>query len=170
MTPLGYWLHRDGLNDPPIYIEGTYIVWGRVIFPGWQRRGCCRGERQDAVRRVHLGLQGEGAHLPKLPRRPSSWGTIRKQLSDWRMLHFQAFRSSKSLLLYIMLTFRRPILSLVIRISLDLLCTSLDFLQAVEKFLPLIVEREEEGNQECPVIVCDNFTFVYIKYKNVYSM
>lgn len=41
-------------------------------------------------------------------------------------------------------------------------------LEAIEKFFPLIVEREEEGNQECPIIVCDDFTFVYIKYKNVY--
>lgn len=42
--------------------------------------------------------------------------------------------------------------------------------QAIDKFFPLIVECEEEGNQESPIIVCDDFTFVYIKYKNVYSM
>eukprot|EP00124_Ichthyophonus_hoferi_P000112 Ihof_evm2s4 gene=Ihof_evmTU2s4 len=41
-------------------------------------------------------------------------------------------------------------------------------MQVIDSFLPMIVEREEEGKEDCPIIVSDNVTFIYIKYQNVY--
>lgn len=39
----------------------------------------------------------------------------------------------------------------------------------IDKFLPLVLEREEE-EATSPIIVHGDVTFVYIKYNNLYSI
>ena len=39
----------------------------------------------------------------------------------------------------------------------------------IEKFMPLVLEKEEEGTQT-PICVHQDVTFVYIKYNNLYSI
>eukprot|EP01134_Creolimax_fragrantissima_P000665 CFRG0665T1 len=41
-------------------------------------------------------------------------------------------------------------------------------MEVIDHFLPMVVEREEEGSIECPVLVYEDLSFVYIKHKNVY--
>lgn len=41
-------------------------------------------------------------------------------------------------------------------------------IDCIEKFLPLVVKREDEGIFESPIIVDNNITYVYIKYHNLY--
>ena len=42
-------------------------------------------------------------------------------------------------------------------------------MNVIDKFLPLVVESEEEGIS-APIIVMENVTFVYIKHNNLYSI
>lgn len=37
----------------------------------------------------------------------------------------------------------------------------------IEKFLPLVLEQEEDSITS-PIVVCGDITFVYIKYNNLY--
>lgn len=39
----------------------------------------------------------------------------------------------------------------------------------IEKFMPLVLEKEEEGSQT-PICVHQDVTFVYIKYNNLYRI
>lgn len=39
----------------------------------------------------------------------------------------------------------------------------------IEKFMPLVLENEEEGTQT-PICVHQDVTFVYIKYNNLYRI
>ena len=39
----------------------------------------------------------------------------------------------------------------------------------IDNFMPLIMEREEEGNMT-PILTHGNTTFVYIKYNNLYRI
>ena len=39
----------------------------------------------------------------------------------------------------------------------------------IEKFMPLVLEKEEEGTQT-PICVHQDVTFVYIKYNNLYRI
>ncbi|EDO45156.1 predicted protein [Nematostella vectensis] len=38
----------------------------------------------------------------------------------------------------------------------------------IEKFMPLVLEKEEEGDTQSPICVHGDVTFVYIKYNNLY--
>lgn len=38
----------------------------------------------------------------------------------------------------------------------------------IEKFLPLVLELEEDSNSSSPIVVSGDVTFVYIKYNNLY--
>lgn len=40
-------------------------------------------------------------------------------------------------------------------------------MSAIEKFLPIVLEEEEESNNS-PIMVWGDVTFVYIKYNNLY--
>eukprot|EP00041_Stephanoeca_diplocostata_P017366 m.348621 g.348621 ORF g.348621 m.348621 type:complete len:232 (-) comp20678_c0_seq4:1113-1808(-) len=39
---------------------------------------------------------------------------------------------------------------------------------AIDKFFPLVMDAEEEEGMTCPIIRCDDCTFMYVKYGNVY--
>ena len=40
-------------------------------------------------------------------------------------------------------------------------------MSVIEKFLPLVLDQEEESVDQ-PIVVCGDVTFVYIKYNNLY--
>jgi AP-1 complex subunit mu len=40
-------------------------------------------------------------------------------------------------------------------------------MSVVDKFMPLVMEKEEEGNVT-PILSYGNTTFIYIKYNNLY--
>lgn len=42
-------------------------------------------------------------------------------------------------------------------------------MSSIEKFMPLVLEKEEEGSQT-PICVHQDVTFVYIKYNNLYRI
>ena len=42
-------------------------------------------------------------------------------------------------------------------------------MSVIEKFLPLVLESEEEG-QMSPILVHEKVTFVYIKHNNLYRI
>ena len=42
-------------------------------------------------------------------------------------------------------------------------------MSVIEKFLPLVLDMEEDG-MISPIITSEDVTFVYIKYNNLYSI
>ena len=40
-------------------------------------------------------------------------------------------------------------------------------MNVIEKFLPLVLDEEEDSNSS-PIIISEDVTFVYIKYNNLY--
>lgn len=41
---------------------------------------------------------------------------------------------------------------------------------SIDKFMPLVLEKEEEGDSQSPICVHGDVTFVYIKYNNLYRI